>query len=232
MIGLAGLFASSGSVVDALDPWLATVCNQDCTPAALANASSIIDAGCASDLASGASVAVGLEVITTNYTLFHDTLCLRQAPNATAKAQKTDYCVSELLGSVQAATGTTLNSSMLLDLATGGTAQLMALFRSVSADAVCTDCVHALFTELTPLIGEEYAALGGAVLNGMCVGGGNFTDGAIPSGVVEAAAAATATAKATTGQAAVATSGAGVARGVWGVVGILGAAVAGASVLL
>lgn len=233
MIGLAGTFAATGSVVPVLDTWLESVCTQDCTPAALANASAIIEGGCSTDLAAGASVAVGLEMITQNYTLFRNALCLEKAPAPTASSKAApDFCVSDILAAVQNATGSALNSTTLLTLATGGTAQLVPLFAAIPPSAVCTDCVHAMLTELAPLIGAEYGALGGAVLNGMCggSGAGNFSDGLMPTGVVEAVSAATA--KATTGQAAVSTSGAGLARGVWGVVGSVGMLAAGALVLL
>lgn len=45
IIGLAGVFASTESIATSLEPWLAGICAQTCSEAALQNASAIINNG-------------------------------------------------------------------------------------------------------------------------------------------------------------------------------------------
>ena len=204
------------------------MCDQSCSAAALANASAVIEAGCAADLAAGASVAVGLQVMSQSYDVFRDTLCLERVQNTTTKAAAPAYCMTDLLNAVQTATGGSLNSTTLLGFATGGVPALLSLFSQIPTSAICTDCVHAVFTEVMPLLGAQYAGLGATVLNSECKGI-NFSDGAIPTAIKEASVAV---ATGSTGSSAAKTSGAGIARGAWAAVGLVGVVVAGVAVLL
>ncbi|GAA5896025.1 hypothetical protein JCM6882_005590 [Rhodosporidiobolus microsporus] len=168
---LLNVFLASGSIVEPVDNWLTTLCTggQNCTDAAISNATSIIDQGCSEEISSGQALISTVRTLVANFPQVKEGACLASTSNDT-------FCVTNLLSGVQNATGTDLSFDTVSNLnATSLT--------SIPTSAVCTDCAHALISELGPVFGANSSSTITGAISSVC--GESFTDGQIPSTVSE-----------------------------------------------
>lgn len=155
--GLLPVLTSSGSVVSSIDSYLGTLCgSSNCSSSAIENATSVIDAGCASDLSSGNQLVTVARTVVANFNSVKEAVCLQQSSNST-------YCVTDLLTKVQTALGTDLTVSTLTSL------DLASLEKIPSSD-VCDDCAHALTTKLVPIL-ESASSSSSATTGGSSASG-------------------------------------------------------------
>ncbi|GAA6001445.1 hypothetical protein JCM10207_006670 [Rhodosporidiobolus poonsookiae] len=165
---LLSLFTSSGSIVDPIDSWLDSVCQQaNCSTETLNNASSVIQNGCSSD----SSVLVStVQTVVENWNDVKQGLCLEYSSNST-------FCVTDILTKVQNATGSDLSFSTLSNFDA-------STFSQIPSSAVCSDCSHALVSKFAPIFGaNDTSTITGSIAD-TC--GSEFLDGQVPSTVVEA----------------------------------------------
>ncbi|KAL8276839.1 hypothetical protein RQP46_010770 [Phenoliferia psychrophenolica] len=199
-LGLVSVLSATGSIITPLTSWLGGACTQTCSSATLSTAESTIQSGCASDITSGAALATGLQTLTSNYTAVKDVLCLQAVSNST-------YCLTNLLTSVEAATGSPVNVSSVTSLLTGGTAGFATLLSTLPASTLCTDCTHALVSKLTVLAKDTSTSTSSlSSVSSEC--GASFTDGTIPSTVQEGTSAASSSASSTSAVTSTSLSGA------------------------
>ncbi|KAI5480934.1 hypothetical protein MNV49_006744 [Pseudohyphozyma bogoriensis] len=176
--GLISLLSASGSIISSFDSWLDGACTQTCSSDTLANATSTIEAGCSSDLASGEAIATGLDVLVSNYTEVKSLLCLQATSNSS-------YCITQSVAA--AAPSVAALAGGVEDLITGGTSSISSLVSQVPTSELCTDCNKGLVTELEDLLAasgtnsssEATSAL--SSISSTC--GSSFTDGTLPSDV-------------------------------------------------
>ncbi|GAA5878952.1 hypothetical protein JCM3774_000670 [Rhodotorula dairenensis] len=155
------------------DSYLGTLCgSSNCSSSAIENATSVIDAGCASDLSSGNQLVTFARTVVANFNSVKEAVCLQQSSNST-------YCVTDLLTKVQTALGTDITVSTLTSL------NLSSLEKIPSSD-VCDDCAHALTTKLVPILDSSSSSSSGSSGSSASAGG------AAPSASAAAASGSTA----------------------------------------
>ncbi|GAA5828852.1 hypothetical protein JCM11251_005898 [Rhodosporidiobolus azoricus] len=168
---LLNVFLASGSIVTPVNNWLDTLCTSgnNCTDAAISNATNIIDQGCSAEVQSGQALITTVRTLVADFPQVRSAACLASTSNNT-------FCITNLLSSVQNATGTdiTFDTVSNLDAST---------LTSIPSSAVCTDCAHALITELSPVLGGNSSSTITGAIESYC--GESFTDGKIPSTVEE-----------------------------------------------
>ncbi|GAA5822233.1 hypothetical protein JCM5353_001540 [Sporobolomyces roseus] len=125
--GLLGVATASGSIVEPINSWLGGLCTQgNCSDSAIANATSVIDGGCSSDLSDGNVIIETIRSAVSNFNADKQAICLESTANNT-------YCLTSLLESVSSASGQSLDISSLATL------NISAL-TSIPASTICTEC--------------------------------------------------------------------------------------------
>ncbi|ORY75380.1 hypothetical protein BCR35DRAFT_343421 [Leucosporidium creatinivorum] len=189
IVGLAGVFSASGSVVGPLDNWLHGACARSCSDSDLASAKSLLDQGCKQDIADGSALATGLNAVVANYTAARNLLCLEAKSNSS-------FCLPATLRTLESQIASNnvtdaVPSQFLFSLFTTGSSGVTDLVRalgSVPQPLLCTECLHALFTNLLTFIGldSRSGSLAGGGIVYLC--GNGFADLKIPPSVVVAPA--------------------------------------------
>ncbi|GEM09771.1 hypothetical protein Rt10032_c09g3788 [Rhodotorula toruloides] len=173
--GLLSVVTASGSVVNPINTWLGSVCSaSNCSTAAITNATSVIDNGCSSELSSGQAIVTAARSVVANFNAVKEGICLQYSSNST-------FCITDLLQSVQSATGQQVTLSTLTSLNA-------SMLQSIPSSAVCTDCAHGLVTKLGSALSNgtsssTQSSVFGAV-SSYC--GSSFADGQVPSTLKEA----------------------------------------------
>lgn len=118
-----------------------------------------------------------------NFNQVKEGLCLKYTSNSS-------FCVTELLESVQNATGQSLTVSTLTSLD-------VSTLQSLDAASFCTDCAHGLVTKLDAALSNSSSSSSDASSTLMsetaAVCGDSFTDGQVPSTLSEASGSNTTT---------------------------------------
>ncbi|GAA5833758.1 hypothetical protein JCM9279_001616 [Rhodotorula babjevae] len=172
---LSSIVLTSGSVVDPINTWLGNLCGEaDCSEASLQNASTSIQNGCATEISSGSSdiVTTALSVL-ENFDSVKAGLCLQYSSNSS-------FCVTDLLKSVESATGQSLTVSTLTSLDA-------STLESLPAATFCTDCAHGLVTKFDAALSNGTSSSTASSLTGevTSVCGESFADGQVPSTLSE-----------------------------------------------
>ncbi|GAA5960831.1 hypothetical protein JCM8115_000167 [Rhodotorula mucilaginosa] len=169
------LFADLAFRLQLYDSYLGTLCgSSNCSSSAIENATSVIDAGCASDLSSGNQLVTVARTVVANFNSVKEAVCLQQSSNST-------YCVTDLLTKIQTALGTDLTVSTLTSL------DLASLEKIPSSD-VCDDCAHALTTKLVPIL-ESASSSSSATTGGSSASGAGSASAAVSTVAASGAAA-------------------------------------------
>jgi len=183
-VGLISVATANGSIVPAVNSWITGVCTTSpCSSAVLQNASSTIQAGCASDISSGNALALGINELSTQYPAIRDALCLEYSSNNT-------YCLTDVLTKYQSDSGTPVTLNTLASLMSG---QFGNFLSTAPKAAYCTDCGHAIISKITPVVtnsSSSAAASVSSVVTAQC--GASFADGTVPSSVKEGASSSSA----------------------------------------
>ncbi|KAM0792092.1 hypothetical protein ACM66B_004796 [Microbotryomycetes sp. NB124-2] len=196
VLGLARTFAEQGSIIPGFNSWLTQACTTTCSAEEIDTATTTLTDGCRQDVENGSMLAQALIVLVSNYTTFQGFVCLQDVKD-------NSFCMVDSLESIQNATDT-ITASALSSIVVNGTAALFPLAAALPPSIICTDCVHGLITQLSPILGSQMTAVAGQVLNATC--GPGFVDGKLPSSVKLAQNSTAATTGSTSG-------GAGVASG-------------------
>lgn len=98
--------------------------------------------------------------------------CLQSSSNSS-------YCITNLLGDAQTATGQQITLSYVEGLITGS--GLTQVISSLPAGVLCTDCTKAIFNQVDPLIPSSSASAAKDAASGKC--GAAFVNGQTPSTV-------------------------------------------------
>lgn len=156
----------------AVNTFLQGACSQTCSSSVLATASSQVQTGCATDLASANPVAEILNTLVSNYTQVTGLACLQASSNAT-------FCLTNLLSGIQNSTGTPITLNSITSLISGN--GLASMLNSLPASTLCTDCAHGIVTKAQVLVPASSASTLNGDVSGKC--GASFVDGKVPSTV-------------------------------------------------
>lgn len=173
-IGLAQLATPSGSLVDSLNGYLGDLCTTTpCNQTDLTTTAGSLNSSCSADVQSGSLIPIVLVDLIANFNDIRNLLC-------TKNTNTSDYCLIETLSTAQNATGVQLTLSTLTEVVSSpnGTA---ALLSRIPSSVYCTDCGHALVTEIIPIAAKIDNSTANAVREvavQQC--GANFGDGQIP----------------------------------------------------
>ncbi|KAK4052969.1 hypothetical protein OIO90_004093 [Microbotryomycetes sp. JL221] len=176
LFSLASTFAEKSSIIPGLDNWLQQACPTTCSQAETSSSEATLMQGCQQDINEGSILAQALVVLVGNYTFFQDFVCLQSVPN-------NSYCLIDSLSAIENTTST-ITASALSNIVIGGStggASLFSLLAAIPPSIICTDCIHALITQLSPILGPDNVRLAGTVLNSTC--GPGFVNGKIPTSV-------------------------------------------------
>jgi len=186
--GLVSVVTATGSVVTPVDSWIKGVCSSaPCSQADIDTASASIDTGCSTDLANGVPAALALSIVTANYTLVREVVCLQAISNST-------FCLTDFLNAYQTSSGSPVTVSGVSALL-GNPASLESTLANVPASDICTDCNHAILTKASALITDSTDASSlSSAASKEC--GASFADGSVPATVQEASSTTTGTAPA------------------------------------
>ncbi|BGP40384.1 hypothetical protein JCM10449v2_004346 [Rhodotorula kratochvilovae] len=172
---LSSIVLTSGSIVDSVNSWLGTLCGaDDCSASTLQNASAVIENGCSSEISSGSELVTTVQAVIGNFNQVKEGLCLQYTSNNT-------LCVTDLLESMQNATGQALTVSYLTSLDA-------STLESLGTTSYCTDCAHGLVTKLDAALSNGTSSADSSSLLGAVVSvcGESFADGQVPSTLSEA----------------------------------------------
>jgi len=176
-VGALTSAGNSSSVIPGLQQYLGgSICGSSktaCTQSQLSSANSTLLQACSSDLQNnnGQNIPALVYYFINNYDRLRDAACLENSSG--------QYCLIQGLYTVQNSTGMNLTFSEIQNLLSSQSTQqqtLQALAQNKTA--FCTDCNHALYSELFP--NNSNQEVSGAVSQ-TC--GSNFTNGQIPSGI-------------------------------------------------
>ncbi|KIK67286.1 hypothetical protein GYMLUDRAFT_238595 [Collybiopsis luxurians FD-317 M1] len=172
---LIPLLSSSGntSLVDGINSWLSNACSTArCSNASLSAIVTNVTSGCGTELSTlGFSSSDPSSLISTVqqfYPTVRQVVCLKDGNT---------NCITETLTNIQTAIGSNLTLTNVEGLISSGNV-------SLPANVTCTNCIKAAYSTVNSafpgLIGSDQSAL-----QQQC--GSSFTDGTIPSGIVESA---------------------------------------------
>ncbi|ORY89253.1 hypothetical protein BCR35DRAFT_300364 [Leucosporidium creatinivorum] len=165
LLSLVSVVTTSGSIISPLETWLNSACTSTCNSSAIDAAVKIVDDGCSSDLADGNTIVTALKYAITNYDTEQKALCLQSTSNST-------YCISQLLTSVQSATGTDLSVTDIQSIYSNTT-----ILSQLTPAELCTDCNHGLVSAFSSLDNGTLTSFASSEC------GSSFADGQTPSTV-------------------------------------------------
>lgn len=110
-----------------------------------------------------------IRALVANFPQVKKGACLASTSNGT-------FCITNLLENIQNATGTDISFETVSNLNA-------STLTSIPSSAVCTDCSHALISELGPVFGANSSSTITGAISSEC--GESFTDGKVPSTVEE-----------------------------------------------
>lgn len=173
LLGLAKTFAAQNSIIPGLNDWLGQACPTTCSETEISQSTQTLAQGCSQDIQNGSILAQALLSLVGDYSTFQDFVCLESVSNGS-------YCIIDTLQAIENATST-ISASALSQIVVTGANSLFPLLGAIGPSVICTDCVHGLITQLSPILGPANVALAGQALNSTC--GPGFVDGKMPASV-------------------------------------------------
>ncbi|KAK8864426.1 hypothetical protein IAR55_001674 [Kwoniella newhampshirensis] len=146
LTNLLPVLGASGSIVPALNTYLASLCSSDtptCSNATLSSAQSSLTSDCASDISGGGTNAAEVGALVTlihDYPQVYAAACSRNSTTG-------DYCLSSTLSTIQNTTGTEISVSFVTGLLSGSNSSTSSLQQVFQSGGLCTQCVSGLYYE-------------------------------------------------------------------------------------
>ncbi|KAF5393402.1 hypothetical protein D9757_000694 [Collybiopsis confluens] len=168
------LSSSNASLVDGLDTWISSACSTGpCSNDSLAAIVTNVTSGCGTELNalgfSSDDTPLLISTVQKFYPTVRQVVCLKDGST---------NCVTEILSDIQTALGTTLTVSSVPGLISTGNV-------SLPNSALCSNCVKAAYSTVNSAAPGLLSSSDQSALQQQC--GSSFTDGTVPSGIVESA---------------------------------------------
>ncbi|KAH9473103.1 hypothetical protein Pst134EA_000183 [Puccinia striiformis f. sp. tritici] len=146
LMGLVSILETKESIISPINTWVTDACSgSPCDQASLAAASRVIRKGCATDLEEQSIAALALYSIITHYDATRDMFCTQHKKDGS-------FCLPSVLGNVEERSGEKITIAEVVSLISGKITRADLAFLSVSKEAYCTDCAHAIVSQSAAMI--------------------------------------------------------------------------------
>jgi len=187
--GLASILEAEDSIVPSINQWVTKACSATpCDEAELQSAVDSIKTACKTDLKEQSIPAMALYSIILHYDETRGIICTQYEKDG-------GYCLPSILGNVEKRSHQNVTVPEVMSMMNGQTTRALRAFISVSKEAYCTDCAHAIVTQSVAMNDaiqkhpagirfEHNANTTVQQVSDIC--GASFGDGKLPSSVVVA----------------------------------------------
>ncbi|RSH87395.1 hypothetical protein EHS25_003305 [Saitozyma podzolica] len=189
---LLPVLSGSGSIIDPLNTYLASLCSSStttCSNTTLSSAETSLSSSCSSDISGGGTDAQEIEALLAALNSYPEVYTAACSKNSTTGG----YCVTETLSTVQNTTGTNVTISFVLGILSG-TGNTSSLQSALSSGQLCTGCVSEIYGQALKANATIASTSIGSALTSQC--GSSF--GTSASGVTAPSSSGASTSAAAT----------------------------------